>query len=328
VVQRRPLFGTLRCLGVTRGEVFLLVMSEALLVGILGAGLGMLLGILMGQGAVQLVTQTINDLFFVVTVRGVQIPLASLVKGGLLGIFATLAAAALPAWEAASVPPRAALSRSGLETKARRAIGLAAAGGLGLIALGAGVLLIPTRSLPVSFGGTFLVVVGFALLAPFTTGLLMRAAVPLLGRLWGTLGRMAPRNVAGALSRTSIAVMALMVAVSVTIGVSVMVSSFRSTVVTWLSETLQGDIYISAPSLTATTPSTALDPQVLPTVRGWPDVAQAYVLRAVTVDSPLGPVQVAATDNLHVGEQRVYVAVDVPEAQIWQKLLDGAVLVS
>jgi putative ABC transport system permease protein len=107
-----------------------------------------------------------------------------------------------------------------------------------------------------------------------------------------------------------------------------MVSSFRSTVVTWLSETLQGDIYISAPSLTATTPSTALDPQVLPTVRGWPDVAQAYVLRAVTVDSPLGPVQVAATDNLHVGEQRVYVAVDVPEAQIWQKLLDGAVLVS
>ena len=51
-----------------------MVMSEALLTGLLGGLLGMGLGLLMGQGAVQLVTQTINDLFFVVTVRGVQIP--------------------------------------------------------------------------------------------------------------------------------------------------------------------------------------------------------------------------------------------------------------
>jgi hypothetical protein len=35
---------------------------------------------------------------------------------------ATLLAAALPAWEAASVPPRAALSRAGLESTVRRAI--------------------------------------------------------------------------------------------------------------------------------------------------------------------------------------------------------------
>ncbi|MGD8904811.1 MAG: ABC transporter permease, partial [Anaerolineae bacterium] len=59
VVQRRPLFGTLRSLGVTRREVFALVLSEALVVGVLGAVLGMGLGILMGRGAVQAVTQTI-----------------------------------------------------------------------------------------------------------------------------------------------------------------------------------------------------------------------------------------------------------------------------
>ena len=98
VVQRRPFFGTLRCLGVTRREVFLLVLIEAALVGVLGAFTGSLLGIIMGQGAVRLVTQTINDLFFVVTVRGVQIPLLSLAKGSLLGVFATLLTAAPPAW--------------------------------------------------------------------------------------------------------------------------------------------------------------------------------------------------------------------------------------
>ena len=63
---------------------------------------------------------------------------------------------------------------------------------------------------------------------------------------------MAPRNVTGALSRTAVAIAALMIAVSVTIGVGLMVGSFRTRWMTWLGQTLPGDIYISAPSLTAT----------------------------------------------------------------------------
>ncbi len=114
VVQRRPLFGTLRSLGVTREEVGLLVLSEAVVVGALGSLLGLGLGLVLGQGAVRLVTQTINDLYFAVTVRGVVIPAASLVKGAALGVTATVASTLLPAWEAASVPPRLALTRSGL----------------------------------------------------------------------------------------------------------------------------------------------------------------------------------------------------------------------
>ena len=77
---------------------------------------------------------------------------------------------------------------------------------------------------------------------------------------------MAPRSVSGALSRTAVAVAALMVAVSVTIGVGLMVGSFRTTVVTWLGQTLWGDIYVSAPGLTATRSSAPLDPQVIDVV--------------------------------------------------------------
>ena len=53
VVQRRPLFGTLRCLGVTRGEIGRLVLGEALIVGCVGSALGLVLGVLLGQGAVR-----------------------------------------------------------------------------------------------------------------------------------------------------------------------------------------------------------------------------------------------------------------------------------
>ena len=328
VVQRRPLFGTLRCLGVTRREVFGLVIVEALIVGVLGALLGMMLGVLLGQGAVRLVTQTINDLFFVVTVRGVQIPASSLIKGGLVGVCATLLTAAPPAWEAASVPPRAALSRSGLESKAKRAVTLAALGGLGLVALGGGALLIPSRSLVLSFAGTFAVIVGFAMLAPIATGIFMRAVSPLLGKLWGTLGRMAPRDVVNALSRTSIAVAALMVAVSVTIGVSLMVSSFRHTVVAWLAETLQGDIYISAPSQTANSSSSTINPSLIKTIENWPGVARADVLRSATVDSTVGPVHIAATNNFSIAQERIFLAKDGPTNTIWERMQQGAVLVS
>jgi putative ABC transport system permease protein len=328
VVQRRPFFGTLRCLGVTRREVFFLVIIESAVVGGLGAILGSLLGIVMGQGAVRLVTQTINDLFFVVTVRGVQVPVLSLVKGSLLGILATLLTAAPPAWEAATVPPRAALSRANLESKTKKSIYLAAGTGLALIFTGIILLIAPLRSLVASFAGTFMIVVGFAMLVPLGTGVFMQAATSTLGRLMGTLGRMAPRNVASSLSRTSIAVMALMVAVAVTIGVSLMVSSFRATVVTWLRETLQGDIYISAPSPTATTPSTPLDPKAIALLKEWPEVASIYVLRSVNVDSPQGSVHIAATDNANVPTERVYLSNDVPEEEIWQQMVNGAVLVS
>src|SRR5690606_39076861 len=147
VVQRRPLFGTLRALGVTRGEVFGLVVGEALVVGLLGALLGVGLGVLMGQGAVRLVTRTINDLFFTLTVQGVDVPGISLVKGFALGIVATVAAAALPAWEAASVPPRAALSRSDIEQKAGGLVKWAALAGALVQLIGAALLFLPVRGL-------------------------------------------------------------------------------------------------------------------------------------------------------------------------------------
>jgi len=327
VVQRRPLFGTLRSLGVTRREVFALVLSEAFVVGVLGAVLGMGLGIVMGRGAVQAVTQTITDLYFAVTVQEIEIATSSLVKGALLGILATILAAAPPAWEAASVPARAALSRSGLEGKARRAVTRVGLGSLVLVILGLVLLAIPTRSLVISFSGTLSIIVAFAALTPLVTMVLMRAVTRPLGRIWGALGRMAPRNVVTSISRTAVAVAALMVAVSVTIGVSLMIGSFRTTVVAWLDQVLQGDVYVSAPSRTSTQASTPLDPAVLPVVEVWPGVERVDLLRTVTVESPGGPISVFAVDNPNFGD-RPFVTGDLSSEEIWAAMQDGAVVVS
>ena len=328
VVQRRPLFGILRALGMTQGEVFRLVVLEAAVLGLVGSGLGVLLGIALGQGAVLLVTRSINDLFFVVNVRGLQVPPLSLLKGGLVGVIATILAAAPPAWEAGGVSPRSALERSGLEQKTRQAVRMVAFFGLGLLALGGAILLIPTRDLIISFGGAFITIIGAALLTPMAVVAFMHVVTPLTTRLWGLLGRMAPRDVVGALSRTAVAVAALMIAIAVTIGVTLMVGSFRYTVATWLDQVLQGDIYISAPGGSNTEPGPPLDPAVLARVQNEGGVESLGLLRNLMVESPQGPMRLDAIDNYRNMDVDLLLAADGSPSEIWQAVAQGAVLVS
>ncbi len=325
VVQRRAMFGTLRSLGYTREQVFGMVLGEAALVGTLGTGIGLGLGVLLGQGAVQMVTQTINDLFFVVSVRGVQIPASSLLKGGLAGLLASLLAAAPPAWEAASVTPRLALSRAGLERKASAAVNFAAFFGILAVIVGGLILAFPTRDLVFSFTGTFTVIIGLAALTPFVTVRLMHLINDSLAAIIGLLGRLAPRNVIRSQSRTAVAVAALMIAVSVTIGVQVMVASFRTTVTLWLDQTLQGDLYIDAQGLSATRLENPLDPKVIAIALANPLAQSSAVVRFVSVESEFGSVDLVAatTDPL---DARILLEGDAD--RVVDKLRAGAILLS
>ncbi len=328
VVQRRPLFGALRCLGVTRREIFSLIVGEALIVGIAGSLLGMVIGLALSRQTIHMVTQTINDLYFTTTVRDVGIAYTSLVKGGVLGVLATVLTSAVPALEASRVSPRLALMRSGLEAKTRISVLRVAIWGVGFIILGAAILLYPTRSLPLGFGGTFFVIAGFGMVAALATVGILKALQPILSGIFGVLGRMAPRNLVNALSRTSVAVAALMVAVAVTIGVSLMIGSFRYTVITWLSQTLQGDIYISGQNFKQTTTEIPIDPQIVKAASGFPGVARVDALRAISVASPSGPITLNASSNPRIGQERLYLAREGTEQEVQNALDQGAVLVS
>jgi putative ABC transport system permease protein len=119
-----------------------------------------------------------------------------------------------------------------------------------------------------------------------------------------------------------------MVAVSVTIGVGLMVSSFRTTVVTWLGQTLWGDVYIAAPSLTATRSATPLDPSLFESARNWPGVVAADVLRSADVGSPMGPIAVAAVSDADFTAPRIFVSTDGGRAAAAEAVKRGAVLAS
>jgi putative ABC transport system permease protein len=121
-----------------------------------------------------------------------------------------------------------------------------AAAGLG--AAGAGVLfllLFPGR-VYLGFGGSLAVLAGISLMTGLTVTLLHRPVKLLAGRLAGLPGRVAAGNVRLNLGRTSVAVAAFMVALSMSIGMSTMIGSFRGSVSDWLDRQLPGDLYISS----------------------------------------------------------------------------------
>ena len=283
VVQRRGLIGRLRAIGVTRKQVFGVVVGEAVALGVAGTVVGLLLGIAMAFGLVQLITRAINDLYFVVTVRELTIAPFTLVKGAVLGIGTTVAAALAPAREATNAPVSTVLRRSTQESGIQDLAPRLALFGAAFGGIGAALLLVPSRSIVVGYVSLLLVLVAAALMTPFVVLWASRIARPILGRMAGVIGRMASRGVATTLSRTGVAIAALTVAIAATVGVGVMIDSFRSTVVTWLTQSLQADVYVQPPSLVFRRSDASLQPEVVRALRSMEGVASAHSVRRAEV---------------------------------------------
>ena len=331
VVQQRSVLGSLRALGLTRGEILSIILVEAGLLGVIGTVVGLGLGYLLGRGAVQMVTTSINDLFFVVTVRRIDFPPLTLLKGVVSGIAAALTAAALPAYEAANAPPVSALQRSNLEERTRTSVTWMSGVGVGILLLGTA-LLIPEWHLSITFVGVFAIIIGISLLTPALTLGLMRTLSGLTrfsGKTFSPLIRLAIRDITRSLSRTSVAIAALMVAVSVIVGVGLMISSFRLTVERWLTDLLQADIFVSAPSLISDQTTFSLPHGVVEQLATFPGVAQIATNRVVDVSAgDLGIIQLAAVSMDIAGEKRHYKAAVGNPATTWEALEAGGLIIN
>lgn len=294
VVQRRGLLGILRALGVTRREILTMILMEALFLGLAGTFLGSLLGVWLATGLVDLVTRAVNDLYYVLSVREFYLAPLSLVKAITLGLVATLVAAWLPAREAADAPPGATLSRAYLEARWRAGLPRIVLISLGIFTLG-GVTFLILPGLIAAFVGLFLMILACALGTPGCVVTLVHINQVLIRRS-GLLLRMATRDVVRHLSRTGVAIAALMIAFATTVGVGIMVDSFRSGVMIWINDLVNADIYIAPPNFENGDYSTPLKPIVLKTLKNIPGVAAVSQYQYLGVTIADRPVQLLAVD--------------------------------
>jgi putative ABC transport system permease protein len=312
LARRREELGVLRAVGATRGQVLALVLGEAALLGAAGTALGLPLGWLAAEANVAAVSGTLRNVYLLEGIERVAAGPGLLLLAALTGIAGAVAGAVAPALDAAREDPRALLSPLSLEDRARAGTWPAlAAGG---VSLAAGLLVqaaLGARWAPAGFVLALGVLGAVPLAAPAALRLLSRAGRPRrLGVRHGlvTLGARP--------SAASVAAGALAVAVAMLAGVTVMVGSFRASVVAWLDRTLAADVYVTTPSWREARSEATLAPEVVGRLRAAPGLRALDLLRQVQARGPAGRITVSGIDALLPGgERRVeLVAGDAPAA--------------
>lgn len=247
VVRRREEVGVLRSVGASQKQLGVMFLIEAALIGFLGSLAGLLLGIFLARFALQAVSTTVSSLYVAVKARELLIPTWLLWGAPIGGTLLAVIAAIAPSFEAAATSPRAATLNATLhQSTSRWALPLAGAGGVLLLL--AAILSSPniaSRLALLGFLAAFCTLGGFALATPLLTLWFARVAQKIAARFFGIESTLAAAQLQRALNRSSLVVAALMVALSMTIGLAVMVGSFRSSVADWVETSITGDLYVT-----------------------------------------------------------------------------------
>lgn len=255
VAQRRREIGIYRALGMTERRVAGLFLIEAGLLGLFGGLLGGLGGVWLARGLVSLVSRTISDLYAPVASNGLilsmdTLTLMSVAKGVLLGTIISMVGALAPSVEAGRTVTARALAPGDYESAYQLRTGLWGLISLVLLVLtGLCSLMGPIGNLPL-FGylATMCLLGALSSFAPMciqALGMRRSRQESKTMMLGGSLRLIAADQTARHPGRNAVTVSALMVGLSIMIGVVVMVRSFRDTVEVWVDETVMADLIVA-----------------------------------------------------------------------------------
>ncbi|GHE02674.1 ABC transporter permease [Streptomyces alanosinicus] len=245
IAQRTRELGLLRALGADRRQVRRSVLTEALLLGLVGSTLGLGAGIGLALALIRLMTAFGMNLKATEMVIGWGTPVSAYVVG--LGV--TFVAAYLPARRAAAVSPMAALADAevagvGKPLKVRAVVG-GVVGAVGAAAL-AGCAAATRTAQAASLLGLG---VALTLIATVVAGpLLVRPVIRVLGgafpALFGPVGRMSQRNALRNPRRTGATAAALMVGLALVGGMSVASASMSASFDRQIDKNLGADFIV------------------------------------------------------------------------------------
>ena len=305
VVRRRIETGILRAIGATQMEVQCLFLAEALLFGVIGVTLGIAGGVVLARFLIgREIARVISTLYMLVSVDRLHLTPLLVFSAYFFGLGSVLTAAWLPAREGANANPVNALSLGLGATSENSRLHAPAWFLRGLLALALGVaaamLSLTTGPAWLGFGSAFFVLLGFAFTAPAVTTISSRVLEALLRRsreretepaasgetgsfAFMVLLRLASQNLRRSLHRNAVIIAALMAAIAMTVGISVMIHAFRRTVEIWIDRAIVADLFMT-PSANETLGNGAMfPPEVLAGLRHDPSVAAVDTVRELGV---------------------------------------------
>ena len=225
VAQRTRELALFRALGASRPQVTRSVLVEALVIGLIGSTIGLLLGFGLAQGLKSLFSAIGIDL----SAAGLVFQWRTAAAAYAVGVLVTIVAAYLPARKASRVPPIAAMRDDVTvpESSLRRRI----LGGAALTAAGAALMLWALAfdgGLALLGGGVLAVFIGVALLSPVIGRPIVAAIAGPFPRLFGTVGVLARENSRRNPRRTAATASALMIGLALISTMAVLGQSLKS----------------------------------------------------------------------------------------------------
>ncbi|MCR5882856.1 ABC transporter permease [Rhizobacter sp. J219] len=273
VAQRQPQLALLGVLGLSAGERLRLVLLEALLLGVAGSVMGLLLGSGLAALALRMLAGDLGGGYFPGVAPRLQFSAGAAALYGALGVLAAGVGAWVPARAAQRMAPAQALKGLG---SAHGGAGIAWFGPVMLVAALVLALLPPVAELPLpAYASVACLLLGGIACVPAGVQLLMRLLPPPRH----ALALLAVERARHERHSATIAVAGVVASLSLAVALTVMVTSFRDSMVDWLDQVLPADLYLRVPAGDVAGLPLALVAQA----PGLPGVRRATTQRAATV---------------------------------------------
>ncbi|WAT87170.1 FtsX-like permease family protein [Delftia acidovorans] len=279
VAQRAPQFALLAVLGLTPRQRLGLVLLESLLLGIVGSAAGIALGAGLAWLALHLLGGDLGGGYFAGVQPALQWSAGAALTFGLLGVAATVAGGWWPARQAMELPPAATLKGQGAGSE-RAARGLPA-------------LLLMAASVALAFVPP---VAGIPLAAYASVALLLLGGMAALPWLLGQLLRLVPQSLlrqplallpverARRMRRsTTVAVGGVVASLSLAVALTVMVASFRDSMIAWLDAVLPAPLYLRTSGSAGRADAAPLPADLAARIAALPGVQRAQPMRSTSL---------------------------------------------
>jgi putative ABC transport system permease protein len=269
VAQRRREFAMLRALGASRRQVLATLTVEAVVMGLLASILGILAGLGIAAGVIQLLQAVNVDVphsSLVLAPRTVIVSLA-------VGVVVTLLSAVVPAWRATQVPPVVALQEGAALPPSRFArfmpvvaVVVAVLGVLGIVGgmYGPGTT---TSRLGTIALGAVLVFVAVAIASKYLIRPLAGALGWPLQKVAPVSGRLARDNTVRNPARTAATASALMIGLGVVVFVAVFAQGLKTSFIDAFDRVSRADFVVQSEGFVPLPGDTAMRLQSLPGVQ-------------------------------------------------------------
>ena len=293
--EQRSQLGILRALGWRRWEIYKLIITQAILIGVTGSTLGLFLGTYLAQGLLSTVSDTLLEVFKI-SIPRIRLAATDYAIIWLTGVLTCIISAWLPAWKTADIAPIEAMNSRYSKIELGYARWRVAAGAI--LSLLSGLILIYVNNMSLLFQAALSgIVIGAAVLMPPFLIIALQKLEPAAETFFGLTGRLGLSSFRCNPRRAVSTGMPILLGLAVAFGFLGILASVNQTFSNWVNAVISSDIVITQGLQTFSSNQVGLPEELLERVSKVDGVKVAGGLRTTGIQWRGNPIDLQLYDS-------------------------------